>query len=188
LYGPFCHGALKHDISTLFTTFFVSTLLQFILLLYVRHFDLHVVLYFRLLDLHIILYVRLLDLLLHVRLLRLTRYIVCTTPRRTWSLYVRYLDLHVLLHVRLLDLLLHVRLLDLHVNMYARFLDLHISLHVRLLDLLLHLHLYIYARLLYLHVVCMYDSSTYLTIVLLHEWPLGALLRFPEFKHVPLLD
>ena len=22
-YGPFCHGALKHDISTLFTTFFV---------------------------------------------------------------------------------------------------------------------------------------------------------------------
>ena len=23
LYGPFSHGALKHDISTLFTTFFV---------------------------------------------------------------------------------------------------------------------------------------------------------------------
>ena len=23
LYGPFCHGALKHDISTLFKTFFV---------------------------------------------------------------------------------------------------------------------------------------------------------------------
>ena len=23
VYGPFCHGALKHDISTLFTTFFV---------------------------------------------------------------------------------------------------------------------------------------------------------------------
>jgi len=31
LYGPFCHGALKHDISTLFTTFFVWTSLQFIL-------------------------------------------------------------------------------------------------------------------------------------------------------------
>ena len=30
LYGPFCHGALKHDISTLFTTFFVWTSLQFI--------------------------------------------------------------------------------------------------------------------------------------------------------------
>jgi len=32
LYGSFCHGALKHDISTLFTTFFVWTSLQFILL------------------------------------------------------------------------------------------------------------------------------------------------------------
>jgi len=30
LYGQFCHGALKHDISTLFTTFFVWTSLQFI--------------------------------------------------------------------------------------------------------------------------------------------------------------
>ena len=30
-YGPFCHGALKYDISTLFTTFFVWTSLQFIL-------------------------------------------------------------------------------------------------------------------------------------------------------------
>ena len=30
LYRPFCHGALKHDISTLFTTFFVWTSLQFI--------------------------------------------------------------------------------------------------------------------------------------------------------------
>jgi len=29
--GPFCHGALKHDISTLFATFFVWTSLQFIL-------------------------------------------------------------------------------------------------------------------------------------------------------------
>jgi len=28
----FCHGALKHDISTLFATFFVWTSLQFILL------------------------------------------------------------------------------------------------------------------------------------------------------------
>jgi len=33
LYGPFCHGALKHDISTLFTTFFVWTSLQFILII-----------------------------------------------------------------------------------------------------------------------------------------------------------
>jgi len=31
MYGPFCHGALKHDISTLFTTFLVWTSLQFIL-------------------------------------------------------------------------------------------------------------------------------------------------------------
>ena len=23
LYGPLCHGALKHDVSALFTTFFV---------------------------------------------------------------------------------------------------------------------------------------------------------------------
>jgi len=32
MYGPFCHGALKHDISTLFATFFVWTSLQFILI------------------------------------------------------------------------------------------------------------------------------------------------------------
>jgi len=31
LYGPFCHGALKLDISTLFTTFFIWSSLQFIL-------------------------------------------------------------------------------------------------------------------------------------------------------------
>ena len=31
LYGPFCHGALKLDISTLFTTFFLCTSLQFML-------------------------------------------------------------------------------------------------------------------------------------------------------------
>jgi len=37
VYGPFCHGALKHDISTLFATFFVWTSLQFILYLY--HWD-----------------------------------------------------------------------------------------------------------------------------------------------------
>ena len=30
-YIGFCHGALKHDMSTLFTTFFVWTSLQFIL-------------------------------------------------------------------------------------------------------------------------------------------------------------
>ena len=30
LYGPFCHGALKLDVSTLFTTFFIWTSLQFI--------------------------------------------------------------------------------------------------------------------------------------------------------------
>jgi len=35
LYGPFCHGALKHDISTLFATFFVWTSLQFILFIFV---------------------------------------------------------------------------------------------------------------------------------------------------------
>ena len=32
-YGPFCHGALKLDLSTLFAIFFVWTSLQFILLL-----------------------------------------------------------------------------------------------------------------------------------------------------------
>jgi len=32
LYGPFCHGALKLDISKLFTPFFLWTSLQFILL------------------------------------------------------------------------------------------------------------------------------------------------------------
>ena len=37
LYGPFCHGALKHDISTLFATFFVWTSLQFILLINTWH-------------------------------------------------------------------------------------------------------------------------------------------------------
>ena len=31
LYGTFCHGALKHDISTLLTTSFLWTSLQFIL-------------------------------------------------------------------------------------------------------------------------------------------------------------
>ena len=31
LNGPFCHGALKLDICTLFTTFFIWTSLQFIL-------------------------------------------------------------------------------------------------------------------------------------------------------------
>ena len=31
LYGPFCYGVLKLDISTLFTTFFIWTSLQFIL-------------------------------------------------------------------------------------------------------------------------------------------------------------
>jgi len=36
LYGPFCHGALKHDISTLFTTFFVCTSLQFIFQFYCK--------------------------------------------------------------------------------------------------------------------------------------------------------
>ena len=35
LYGPFCHGVLKLDLSTLFTTFFLRTSLQFIL--YMRH-------------------------------------------------------------------------------------------------------------------------------------------------------
>jgi len=34
LYGPFCHGTLKLDISTLFTTFFLWTCLQFIVLCY----------------------------------------------------------------------------------------------------------------------------------------------------------
>ena len=32
LYGPFCHGAHKLDLSTLFTTFFLWTSLPFILL------------------------------------------------------------------------------------------------------------------------------------------------------------
>ena len=31
LYGPFCHGALKLDISTLFTTFFLWIYFQFLL-------------------------------------------------------------------------------------------------------------------------------------------------------------
>jgi len=30
LYGPFCHGALKRNLSTFFTTFFLWTSLQFI--------------------------------------------------------------------------------------------------------------------------------------------------------------
>ena len=34
LYGPFYHGALKLDISTLFTTFFLWTSLKFILKTY----------------------------------------------------------------------------------------------------------------------------------------------------------
>jgi len=33
LYGPFCHGAHKFDLSTLFTTFFLWTSLPFIFLL-----------------------------------------------------------------------------------------------------------------------------------------------------------
>ena len=34
LYGPFCHGALKLDISTLFATFFLRTSLSFQFILY----------------------------------------------------------------------------------------------------------------------------------------------------------
>jgi len=37
LYGPFCHGALKLDISTLFTTFCLWTSLQFVLLVLFKH-------------------------------------------------------------------------------------------------------------------------------------------------------
>jgi len=36
VYGPFCYGALKPDISTLFTTFFLRTSLQFILYMYFK--------------------------------------------------------------------------------------------------------------------------------------------------------
>ena len=32
LYGPFCHGALNFDLSTLFTTFYLCKYLQFILM------------------------------------------------------------------------------------------------------------------------------------------------------------
>jgi len=35
-YDPFCHCALKLDLSTLFTTFFLSTYLQFIILVSVN--------------------------------------------------------------------------------------------------------------------------------------------------------
>jgi len=34
LYGPFCHGTLRIDISTLFTTFFLWKFLQFIIYYY----------------------------------------------------------------------------------------------------------------------------------------------------------
>ena len=37
LYGPFCHGAHKLDLSTLFTTFFLWTSLPFILCVGSRH-------------------------------------------------------------------------------------------------------------------------------------------------------
>jgi len=45
LYGPFCHSALKLDISTLFTPFFVWPPLQFILLFLLTKHLLKIILY-----------------------------------------------------------------------------------------------------------------------------------------------
>ena len=87
--GHFCHGALKHDISTLFYTI-LCLIISSIYIIFVCTTP-------RLTRSIVSTTSR---LIITCTTTLLTRNIVCTTPRHACSLHVRYLDLLVLLHVR----------------------------------------------------------------------------------------